>query len=68
MENKKDYIYKLIMTSHNPSADRKGYFITNTELLKTQAKWEKITKEDPEYYGETTFEVEKVYLGESNFD
>ncbi len=65
----KKEIYKLKMNTQNYSANKTGYFETMEEVEKVIKKWEEIVKNDKgEYYGETTFETTKVYLGEEYFD
>lgn len=60
--------YELIMTTSNPSADKKGNFSTREKAEAEAKKWEKIVKKEADYYGPTTFEIEKrfhsLYLDE----
>lgn len=67
-------IYKLIMETQNPSANRYGYFETEEDAKITQTKWEKIISEDEpsedgiRYYGETTFTIERIPTGDAYFN
>jgi len=61
--------YELVMSTQNPSADKRGYFETKEEVEKVIQKWEKIIERDEnDYYGITTFEVNEIHLGEDYFD
>jgi len=67
-------IYKLTITTSNPSADKNGFFLTLEEAENVKSKWEKIIEEDnklpqdEQYYGESTFEIRDIGVGESYFD
>jgi hypothetical protein len=56
-------IYKVEMITSNPSADKEGYFLTEKEVDEIETKWENITKESPDYYGDTYFNREEIELG-----
>ena len=67
-------IFKLIMETHNPSANKDGYFSTRELVEKEKERWIKTVKQDiknsselePPYYvndiDDLIFEIEEIQL------
>ena len=58
-------IYKVTMTTENPSADGTGLFISEELAKKAIRKMGKKVKENPDYYGSAYFETSSDFVFEN---
>ena len=58
------YIYKLTITTNNPSADKSGYFESEDLLIKTAETFIIASLKDQEYYGKVSYDKETILLNE----
>jgi len=55
-------IYKVTMTTQNPSADDYGYFSSEKKAKDFIKRKEITVKAQPDYYGETYFEINSLLI------
>lgn len=54
-------LYEVVMTTQNPSADKRGYFSTRAKAEKEIVRLSKVCT-NKEYYGEIVFEIKEETL------